>query len=76
MKISDLIRELQKIQDRDGDIPVNISMNGFKNGDVSIIHEKEDEFTFYNPHRDGGLNILLLEGDSRDLDASIDDGMC
>lgn len=76
MKISDLIRELQEIQDRDGDIPVNIAMNGYKNGDMSIIHEKEDEFTFYNPRLDGGPNVLLLEGDSRDLDASIDDGIC
>ncbi len=72
MKISDLIRELQEIQDRDGDIPVNIVMNGFKNGDMSIIHEEEDEFTFYNPHRDGGPNVLFLEGDSRKLDARID----
>ena len=76
MKISDLIRELQEIQDRDGDIPVNIVMNGFENGDMPIIHEKEDEFTFYNPHRDGGPNVLFIEGDSRDLDSRIDDGMC
>ena len=76
MKISDLIYKLQEIQNHDGDIPVNISMNGYKNGDASIIHEKKDEFTFYNPRLDGGPNVLLLEGDSRDLDASIDDGIC
>ena len=73
MKISDLIRELQEIQYRDGDIPVNITMNGYENGDVLIVHEKDDEFTFYNPRLDGGPNVLLLEGDSRKLDGRIDD---
>lgn len=68
MKISDLIRKLQEIQDRDGDIPVNITMNGYENGDALIVHEKGDEFTFYNPRLDGGPNVLLLEGDSRKLD--------
>jgi len=68
MKISDLIRELQEVQDKYGDIPVNISMNGYKNGDAYVVMEKDDEFTFY---LDASRGVLLLEGDSRDLDASI-----
>lgn len=75
MKISDLIRELQEIQDRDGDIPVNISMNGYENGDCAIISKSDDEFDIY-VDESNSTKVLWLDGDSRDLNASIDDGIC
>ena len=71
MNISDLISELQEVQDKCGDIPVNISMNGYKNGDTYVVMEKNDEFTFYVQTIHDDQVALLLEGDSRDLDSSI-----
>ena len=71
MKISDLIRELQEIQSREGNLPVNIIMNGYYNGDSAIISEKDDDFDFY-VGKYSDATALLLEGDSRDLDAGLE----
>lgn len=73
MKISDLIRELQEIQKQEGDLPVNINMNGYYNGDSAIVSEKADDFTFY-VGKYSDATALMLEGDSGDLAAQFDWG--
>lgn len=73
MKISDLIRELEKIRYEHGDLDVNMRMNGYYNGDEP--HTDEDmkvnveECNLY--FADGNYNerrlMCILNGHSDDL---------